>query len=333
MSDQTQVDGAPENEEAKGPMIPDSPVSAQGFGGDAARLLRLRPPSGRVAVVLDTDAANEIDDQFALTYACLSTERLSLEAVYAAPFVNDACPTPEMGMSASHEEIVRVLDALGASDRPRVVQGARRWLAEGVEAASSPAAADLVTRANAAQDLLYVVAIGAPTNVAAAIATAPEIVERIVVVWLGGNAAYWHRGIEYNAEQDLAASRVLFDSRVPLIHVPCYPVTEQFRISGPEIDRFVRGRGSIGDLLADLYDGATRSNEAGSRILWDLGPIAWFVDPTWMATTAVHSPILTSEGTWSHDTARHLIAEVRSVDRDAILADLFGKLGAPSQPG
>ena len=47
---------------------------------------RLAPPKGRVRVVVDTDAANEIDDQFALTHALLSPDRLTIEAVTAAPF-------------------------------------------------------------------------------------------------------------------------------------------------------------------------------------------------------------------------------------------------------
>ena len=38
---------------------------------DDIRFLRLAPPEGKVRMVLDTDTANEIDDQFALVYALL----------------------------------------------------------------------------------------------------------------------------------------------------------------------------------------------------------------------------------------------------------------------
>ena len=47
---------------------------------------RLAPPSGPVRVLIDTDAANEIDDQFAIAWALLSQDRLRIEAVTAAPF-------------------------------------------------------------------------------------------------------------------------------------------------------------------------------------------------------------------------------------------------------
>ncbi len=39
--------------------------------------------------------------------------------------------------------------------------------------------------------LLYVATIGAITNVASAILMEPEIITRIVVVWLGGHALHW----------------------------------------------------------------------------------------------------------------------------------------------
>ena len=53
---------------------------------DAWYRRRLAPPVGRPRIVIDTDAANEIDDQFALAWALLSLDRLELEAVYAAPY-------------------------------------------------------------------------------------------------------------------------------------------------------------------------------------------------------------------------------------------------------
>ncbi|RYF38651.1 MAG: nucleoside hydrolase, partial [Comamonadaceae bacterium] len=43
---------------------------------------RLALPRGRVQAVLDTDAANEIDDQFALAWALLSPERIEVLGLY-----------------------------------------------------------------------------------------------------------------------------------------------------------------------------------------------------------------------------------------------------------
>ena len=53
---------------------------------DERRKEMLAPQPGRVRVVIDTDAANEVDDQFAITWGLLSPDRLDIEAIIAAPF-------------------------------------------------------------------------------------------------------------------------------------------------------------------------------------------------------------------------------------------------------
>ena len=67
---------------------------------------RLEPVEGRVDAVLDTDAYNEIDDQFALSYMLAYPERINLLAVTAAPFFNERSSSPEDGMLKSYEEII-----------------------------------------------------------------------------------------------------------------------------------------------------------------------------------------------------------------------------------
>ena len=62
------------------------------------------------------------------------------------------------------------------------------------------------------------------------------------------------------------------------MHVPCYQVTEKLMTTREEIERRVRGRGRIGDYLADLYAGFDR-DRARMRPLWDIGPVAWLVQP------------------------------------------------------
>lgn len=47
---------------------------------------RLGRPGPSPRVIIDTDTANEIDDQYALAWALLSPERLELEGVTAVPF-------------------------------------------------------------------------------------------------------------------------------------------------------------------------------------------------------------------------------------------------------
>jgi purine nucleosidase len=307
---------------------------------EAVRVQRLEPPAGPVRVVLDTDAANEIDDQFALAYAVLSPDQLAVEAVYAAPFQRPGHGTTDPGlaefavsamegMRRSYEEIHRVLEALGSQKiADRVHPGSEGWLPDAGTPVPSAAADDLIARARtgaSSHDPLYVAALGAPTNVASALLAAPDIAEKIVVVWLGGNGSWWIPGAEYNVYQDIQASRVLLDSGVPLVHVPCYQVTEKLMTTHEEVERMVRGRGRVGTYLADLYQGFDH-HSARMKQLWDLGPVAWLIRPDWCPSALVHSPVLQDDLTWGHDPGRHLIREVRDVDADAVFEDLFAKL-------
>src|SRR5262249_27283522 len=103
-------------------------------------------------------------------------------------------------------------------------------------------------------------------------------------------------------------------------------VTEHLRTSQAEIEHHLRGRGPIADLLADIYAGYYDDHYARSKELWDVGVVAWLVEPAWAPSVLVSSPRLTTEGTWSHDPTRHRVRELLELDRDAILGDLFRKL-------
>ena len=92
------------------------------------------------------------------------------------------------------------------------------------------------------------------------------------------------------------------------------------------MERFVKGRGAIGDYLFEIYSAYYDDHFARSKEIWDLGPVAWLLHPEWVESALIHSPILNAERTWSHDPRRHLIREVFRVNRDAIFADLFRKL-------
>ena len=53
-------------------------------------------------VVIDTDAFNEIDDQFAISYLLANGDKLNTVALYAAPFLNSNSVSPEDGMIKSY---------------------------------------------------------------------------------------------------------------------------------------------------------------------------------------------------------------------------------------
>jgi len=295
---------------------------------ESFRLERLRHPKGNVRMVLDTDTYNEIDDQFAVVYALSASEKLKVEALCAAPFFNELSDGPEDGMVKSYAELKRILGVMGKTDAIPVYEGSRRYMSAADEPVESEAARRIVELALASpvEDPLYVVGIGAITNVASAILMEPSIIERIVVVWLGGNAAWWKDTREFNLIQDVHAARVLLDSGVPLVMMPCMGVVSHLSTTKAEVDAHLKGQGAIGDYLAETYAACSKDHFAYSRVIWDISTIAYLLDERLVPVNVVHSPVLNDGGTWSFNAGRHLVKIAYHVNRDGIFRDLFTRI-------
>lgn len=298
---------------------------------ESFRIKRLEPPDSKLHMVLDTDTYNEVDDQFAVVYALFSPEKLKVDAIYAAPFHNSRSSGPADGMEKSYQEILRLLDRIDVPEQGLVFRGSTHYLADWQHPVESDAACDLIAKAmerDEAEEPLYVVPIGAITNVASAILMEPEIITRIVVVWLGGHALHWPNTREFNLWQDPQASRVILDSGVPLVQLPCMGVVSHLHTTIPEIERYVQGRGAIGDYLADTVKSYHQDHFGWSKVIWDIAATAFLLDESWTPSSLVHSPILTDQGTWSFDNSRHLMRSAYNVNRDAIFRDVFTKLAS-----
>ena len=301
---------------------------------DAERIARTRPPAdGRIRMVLDTDTANEIDDQFAVVHALLSGERLAVEAVYAAPFVGRGAQTAADGVAASEAEILRLLQRLNLDPSDRVLRGAARFLPDSETPVLNPASEDLIERAHAmpSGEILYVAAIGAITDIAAALLLDPAIVEKIAVVWLGGQPLHWPTADEYNLRGDPHAVRVVLASGVPFLYIPCAGVASHLLTTTAELDRHLRPHGPIGQYLADIFESHDPQYPGAAKEIWDLAAIAALLNPTWTPHHTAPAPDLRDDLTWRLAAHNHSIAVANHIPRNPIFADLFQKLSAFAQ--
>jgi purine nucleosidase len=327
----------------------------------AALLAEPDPTAGPVDVVIDTDVTNEIDDQFAIVWALLRPDRLRVRALHAVPYAHDpvalaegpllsamtsaqlraaraagtldagALPTitAAEGAANAHAELLRIA-ALTGFPADRVVPGATGSLPADGGPAPSPAAEDLVRLAREPRDgPLYVLGMGGATNLASALLLDPGIVERIVVVWTSAYPSFWpYENVSYNLGQDLAASRLLLDSGVPLVYLPGFYVGEELRISLADVRAHVAGRGPLGDYLAEVYEGhrLTQGPPGRTKVIWDLICVAWLLDPSWLVTRLVPTPGLAPDLRWTPRTGAPLMREAHDVDRDAVVTDLYARL-------
>lgn len=295
------------------------------------RIKNLEVPQGRIDVVLDTDACNEIDDQFAISYLLRSPEKCNTLALYAAPYFNNRSTSPENGMEKSYLELFRLQELL-KTDRP-VFRGSTTYLPDEKTPVISDAALDLAAKARtySPEHPLYVVAIGAITNVASAILLEPLVAENTVVVWLGGHAHHYHDTAEFNMMQDVAAARVVFQSGVPLVQLPCYGVVSEFRLSKPELEYWLIGKNPLADYLASTTISHAEAYAAGkpwTRVIWDVTAVAWLFNEgdRFMRSRVVKAQIPTYENRYEEDPNGFPIRYVYYIKRDALMKDLFDKI-------
>ena len=350
---------------------------------DAEMEARLEHPGKPVRVIIDTDAANEIDDQFAVAWALLSPDRLHLEGVTAVPFsfrhhrddliesvriLSSSGPEndkedefmgglrgwaeriiaternaeeiefvyPDEGAELSYQEILRVFNKCGVPSDSKVFRGSPGYLKSLDEPIQTPASDFIIERARANPDeLLYICAMGAVTNIASAFLMAPDIIRNVVVIWTSAfpsSAPHCNRP-SLNLVQDVLASRLIFDCGVPHVYLPGYHVGAQLKMSLPEMERFVDGKGAIGSYLHYLFTNnplhemfAIHDPHERSWVLWDLIDIAWLFDPDWVPSILVRAPVLDDGLYWRHPEGRHLMREAFDVNRDAIFMDLYRRL-------
>ncbi len=297
------------------------------------RIQNLNVPDHPVDCVLDTDAYNEIDDQFAISLM-MKHEKFIMKALYAAPFFNNNSTSPEDGMVRSYNEILNLLTLMGKEEmKANVYEGSRTYLPDEKTPVDSPAARHLcdLSMQYTEENPLYVVAIGAITNVASAIIMNPEIAERIVVVWLGGHDKTWPNTAEFNMMQDVAGARVLFGCGCPVVQLPCMGVVSAFYTTKPELEYWLRGKNALCDYLCDHTIEEAESYANGrvwSRVIWDVTASAWLLNDNgrYMDSVLEPAPIPEYDHHYGFDPHRHFIRRVTHINRDALFGLLFETL-------
>lgn len=299
---------------------------------DVADLIRkLEKPQKIVDAVIDTDAYNEIDDQFAIAYALRLQDTINLQAFYAAPFLNMNSDSPKQGMERSYDEILRIL-SLANETRYPVYRGSDRFLPDEHTPVCSEAVDDLIARgmAHEPDDPLYVIALAAPTNIASALLKEPRLIQRLVVIWHGGTAFDQPMCNSFNACQDIASTRVVMGSGVPMVLQPGKGVANILSTTGPELEYWLRGKNPLCDYLVDKMNEEARLwklTGAWSHPLFDVAALSWLrKDRKYMEDTLRHMPLISYDLHYEFDTRRHFVRYVYSMDRDAILTDLFERI-------
>lgn len=281
-------------------------------------------------VILDTDAYNEVDDQFCIAYMMKRPEKINLLSMTAAPFYKPHLTSVEEGMEQSYQEILNIQKLVDPNSKIPVYRGARTFMKDRYTPVESEACDNIIKTVMEGEEKVIIVAIGAITNVASAILKCPQIAERTSVIWLGGHATHLPyqpgRGVEFNLRGDIPAAQVVFDSGINLVQIPCLGVCSAMSTTWMELDYYLRDKNEVCNYLIDIVKGVSAHKYAGSRVIWDVSAATLLLCLDAFELAEAACPKVEDDGRYTLDPDRHPYLYVQTLRRDRYFADLFKTL-------
>lgn len=280
----------------------------------------------KLRLVLDTDFANEIDDLYALALAIVSPGRIELEGIVGANYNNGSPGSGPDSPKASCELIHRFLDASGLEGRYPVKLGAHPMQYFGFPS-SSEGVDFIIERALAGspEDPLWVVGLGAGTDLASAILKEPSIKPLVRYVFHARCDAHWPaRSVQFNVKGDIHAARTLLREWVPLVwfdtgtHLMCpMELTERYLAPMGGMGRFLHEYRKVRPWFASPQKG-----------FYDMGDIAYLVAPEICRQEVVKAPTMDEYMFFNHEYTNGKMVRVFDIDANAAWNLLFDGVAA-----
>ena len=280
------------------------------------------PPGERIRLLIDTDAANEIDDLYAIALALRSPDRFAIAGFVATHF---AAIRGRETIAESYEAIREVLHAAGA-DYP-IAMGGDPLCYPG-EPRDSEGARFIVEAAHAMPDGegLIVLALGAASNVASALLLDPSIAERVTVMFHGRSEKTWpERSTQFNIMGDIIAATHLLESRAPLIW---FDTGTKLVAPMSETERRLAPAGRLGAFLHD-YRYRHESYQKETKGFFDLGDVAWLIEPSLCSSDVIPAPTLTRWMYFDHTRTHGRMRFVSKIDVRRTWELFYERVGCP----
>ena len=286
------------------------------------------PKTKQIRLIIDTDAKNEADDQYAVAHA-LMTQKFQVKGVIGAHFGDRRTHT---SMKESVAEVQKVATLMGMDNRFPIAHGAPREIKK-LSADATCEGSELIVSEALKDDALplFGIFLGPLTDMALALRRCPDIADRMTVVWIGGDA--WpDGGPEFNLSNDPTAADEVFASGVELWQIP-RPVYNKFKVSLAELQLRVKPHGPIGnylfeqmvafnDLLAD-----NRGWPLGETwVLGDSAAVGVLLDSHEYDFVPRPRPRIDENGRYLHQADAKKMRVYHDLDVRFVLEDFYAKL-------
>lgn len=281
--------------------------------------------SERIKVILDTDTYNECDDQFALAYMLKSQDIFDIQAITIAPYSHKTYSVSvKEGQEKSYDEVLKICKWLNFDTTNKVFKGSEDYISNGYNGNNN--AVDKIIEAALKNDKTYIMAIGAITNIALAIKKAPEIIEKIEVLWLGGHSLLQNNNQEFNFKQDIDAVRIVFNSKVKLTIIPCKNVASNLITSIYELSYYLKDKNELCNYLINRFYNDGYHGIQERRVIWDISVIAYLINKEWFNFKEVSCPNVKDDTSYEFVSNSHTITMVNYIDVNKVYKDMFEKL-------
>lgn len=280
----------------------------------------------KINLILDTDTYNECDDQFALSYLIKSKGLFNIEAITVAPYSHTKRDlTVRDGQELSYNEILKICNWLNFDTNNKVFKGSMDYIQNGYDEKND--AVNKIIEIALKNNKTYILGIGAITNIALAIKKEQKIVNKIEIIWLGGNELGYEDNLEYNFRQDVEAVKIVFESKVKLTILPCKKIVSELRIDINTLKKYLENKSELCNYLIERFYNDGYHGVQESRVIWDISVIAYMINKKWFETEQISCPNIRKDTSYEVTDNRHNITFVTKLDRNKIYEDLFNKLG------
>lgn len=269
------------------------------------------PPAGALRVIIDTDTANEVDDQWAIALALGFPERLQIEGFVAAHYGQRG---GVKGIAKSRASLEATLAAAGKAGNFTLKNGSdpivyrdRVPESEGVDFIIEKA------RTATVEEPLWLILLGPATDGAAALLKAPDITDKVVVFW-HGRSEWPKKCANFNATNDGPATQLLFELPCRLV---LFDTGAGLTMPMEESARRVGSVGNLGKFLHDIRKPSPYARRA-DKGMFDLGDIAALIDPVGTCQWEVaQAPSVRPDYHYDLSRTNGPLLRIFSIDREA----------------
>ena len=287
------------------------------------------PEQKKIRLIINTDAKNEADDQYAIVHGLL-TPKFDIKGFIAAHFGEDKSKT---SMLDSYKEIEKIFDLMNIKNDNLIFHGAKHKITDKNNLPESKGSELIIQEAmkNDSREL-FCIFLGPLTDMAIAIQNQPELVNKnMTVVWIGGGD--WPNGCwEYNLLNDINAANIVFQSGVKLWQIP-RNVYCKLRVSLSELQVKVKPYGEIGKYLFEqlvelnhFYADFPNWPVGESWCMGDSAAIGVIMDDQEFSFTEKYAPTFDENMNYIHTEKKNKIRLYEQIDSRFILEDFFCKL-------